>query len=136
MEPVRVTQHFDLSAESVFNAWTDPEVMRLWMFKSETNEIINVDTEPRVGGRFSILEKSGEEFIDHFGEYHEIDRPNHLAFSLEVPRHFPGVTQVTINLYSTENGCEMDLVQTGVSPEVTEQPWRDMFGRLSEVLRH
>jgi uncharacterized protein YndB with AHSA1/START domain len=90
----------------------------------------------RPGGRFAILEQGEDGEIDHFGTYAEIHRPNRLAFSLQVPRHFPGITHVTIDIAPTGDGAELVLSQTGVSPEVTEPSWRWMLARLADLLRH
>lgn len=132
--PVRVSRGYSASPEEVFDAWLAPEVMRRWLFASESGEIVRVESDPRVGGRFSILERRREGEIDHFGQYLEITRPWRLAFTLEVPKHFPGVTKVVIEVAKTKEGSTMTLLQTGVGPEVTEAPWREMLDRLGYVL--
>lgn len=77
---------------------------------------------------------AGGEDIDHFGEYQQIERPNCLVFTLEVPWHFPGVTRVSVEISPVPGGCVMRFTQTGVKPEVTEGSWREMFTTLATVL--
>ncbi len=103
------------------------------MFRSPINEIINIKLDLKGGGKFSILELANGKTIDHYGEYLEIERPYRLKFTLEVPVHFPGVTEVIVSITSVNNGCELELVQTGVAPEVTEKNWKDMLNKLEEV---
>jgi uncharacterized protein YndB with AHSA1/START domain len=134
MHPVHLTPIYQASAERLFNAWTDPDLMRLWLFKSETNTIERIDRELSVGGRFSILEKADGELIDHYGQYTEIDAPHRLGFWLEVPAHFKGRTEVVISFVQVSQGCEMNFVQTGVDPLLVEKSWRLMFLNLAGTL--
>lgn len=134
--PVRIVRRFPAKPERVFDAWIVPDQMRRWMFVSSTNEIRKIESEPRVGGRFSILEQNGKEEIDHFGEYRAIDRPSRLVFTLTVPRHFEGTSEVTIEIQpdAAADGCVMTFGQTGVRKEITEGSWLDMFETLTAVL--
>ena len=133
-EPVRVERAFSVPAARVFDAWLDPPIVKQWLFRDATNEIADAQISAKVGGKFSIVERANREIIDHFGEYLEIERPRRLVFTLEVPKHFPGITRVTIHLTPTPNGCALALTQTGVSPEVTTGPWQTMLDTLAKVL--
>jgi uncharacterized protein YndB with AHSA1/START domain len=132
--PVRVSRTFAATRERVFDAWLEPDVVGRWLFVGPDSGAPIVQIDPRPGGHFSILERaSGGEDIDHFGEYEAIERPGHLAFTLEVPRHFPGITRVAIDIIDVEGGCELTLTQTGVAAEVTEVSWRMMLATLARV---
>jgi uncharacterized protein YndB with AHSA1/START domain len=132
---VYVNQLFNASAETIFDAWLAPDMIKRWLFKSETNEIIDVKVNARTYGSFSILERSENgEMIDHFGHYQQFERPNLLIFTLEVPKKFPGVSTVTVDLQSTAIGCELNFTQTGVEPEMVEDNWRDMLQQLSDIV--
>jgi len=80
-----------------------------------------------------VEHNKGEE-IDHFGQYLQVERPERLAFTLEAPKHFPGVTRVRIRIEARANGCAMEFEQTGVDKDVTEESWRAMFATLRGVL--
>ena len=134
MEPVHITPIYQASAERLFEAWTKPDLMRLWLFKSPTNTIERIEQDLSVGGRFSILEKADGEVIEHYGEYTEIAAPYRLAFWLEAPARFTGRTEVAISFVRTSEGCEMDFIQTGADPLVIEKSWRLMFLSLAETL--
>jgi len=130
-QPVQVSRSIDASPETVFDAWLEPTMMRRWMFHSPPNEISKVDNDRVVGGAFSIVERNGDDEIDHFGRYVEVQRPNKLVFSLRVPKHYPGETMVTVGIEPAVHGCDVTLTQTGVAPEVTERAWRNMLESLA-----
>ena len=130
-EPLQVSRSIDASPEVVFNAWLSPDMIRRWMFRNPTNEITEVTSDGVVGGEFQIIERDGDELIDHFGHYVEVQEPNKLVFSLQVPKHFPGETLVTVGIEPAVHGCDVTLTQTGVPPEVTEHAWRKMLDSLA-----
>ncbi len=135
---VYISYSFSAPAEIVFDAWVNAELIHKWLFVGPTSEIVNVRIDLKVQGKFSILEleKSNNEYIDHYGEYLEISKPNKLAFTLSVPKHFPGETNVAIEIIPKGSGCELKLLQTGVSRDVTEESWRKMLAQLKRTLEN
>jgi uncharacterized protein YndB with AHSA1/START domain len=131
---LKLTRTYPADVETFFDAWTKPEWMKRWLFKSPTNQIVKVEVDLRVGGRFSILELADGEQIDHFGEYLEVSRPDRVAFTLEVPWHFKGVSTVAIELRSTDQGCLIDFRQSGIDVSKTEDSWKKMLDNLSIVI--
>jgi uncharacterized protein YndB with AHSA1/START domain len=125
---------FRASAEELFCAWTDPAIMSQWLFKGDNSEIESIDIDLSVGGRFSIVERAKDEIIDHFGNFLLVEKPQSLSFTLEVPKHFSGTSQVQIDFKQTDTGCEMVFQQAGVNPEIVEGSWRRMFSNLTMVL--
>jgi uncharacterized protein YndB with AHSA1/START domain len=133
---VQVSQLFPFRAEEIFDAWVNPDIVPHWMFAGDSNEIIAVDIDFRVGGQFSIKERSGDSdvIVEHFGKYVEIDSPFHLAFSLEAPLRFSGITYVSVFIVQEQNGSLLTLTQTGISPEKTEGNWYRMLQQLQNEL--
>jgi uncharacterized protein YndB with AHSA1/START domain len=133
---VQVSQLFPFRAEDIFDAWANPSIVPRWMFSGDNSEITAVDIDFRVGGQFAIKERdrNSDVVIDHFGKYVEIDSPFHLAFSLEVPLRFTGITYVSVFIVQEQNGSLLTLTQTGVSPEKTESGWYRMLRQLQNVL--
>lgn len=108
---VRVTRHFSASAEQVFDAWLDPELIGRWMFgpNLRDEEVVRIELDPRVGGKFSfVVRRQGEE-IDHVGEYLEIDRPRRLVFTWGVRKDLPDSSRVIIDIVPLETGAELAL---------------------------
>jgi len=132
-DSVQIERDFQAPASDVFDAWLDPAVIPLWMFANNPNARLIATVDARERGTFSILEFNGNEQIDHFGEYLEIDRPRRLVFTLKVPKHFPGTTRITVEIAKRLFGCHLRFTQLGVRPEVTERAWREMFNVLERM---
>ncbi len=80
---LRVERTFDASPEEVFDAWTNPEVLRRWWRPNPawTTPVAEVDL--RVGGRYRISMEDPENGSKHTaaGEYSEVSRPERLVYS-------------------------------------------------------
>ena len=64
---VRVTHHFDASAERVYDAFLDPRQARKFMFATATGQIVRCDIDARVGGTFTIVDRRRGEDVTHSG---------------------------------------------------------------------
>ena len=133
-QPLHLEYSFQASATSVYDAWITRPVAELWLFKNETNQL-NFESTQEKGGRFSMVEYDGEKKIDHWGEYLEINRPNTLHFTLEVPAHFEGISEVMIEVKETPGGTQLFFTQKNIDTSKTEAEWKRMFARLDEVLK-
>jgi len=136
---VRVTRRFDSPAEAVFDAWLDERRAGEWLFATAAGEMVRVDIDPSVGGRFDIVERRDGEDVLHTGAYEEIERPRRLVFTLQVPKYSPSVDRVRIEVAPTETGCELTLAQAvpegaAASPERIEQGWGKVLDGLAASL--
>lgn len=136
MVPVHLVRELSVTPMTVYAAWIDPAIMRRWLFKkSPTSEVRELSVNPRVGAAFSLREHTADhDIVDHYGHYRELLPPTRLAFTLRVPRHFPGETLVTVDIAPTRAGARMQFTQTGVDRSVTEHLWTMMFDTLESVL--
>lgn len=82
----RVSRDLGASPEQIFDAWLDPETVRMWMQVALGDlglepDVRRVEIDAREGGGFVFSDmREGEEAV-HWGSYLEIDRPNRLRFS-------------------------------------------------------
>ena len=106
---VRVSRHFPVSAERVFDAWLDPEAVGRWLFATPGGVMERVELDPRVGGRFLVAERRGEILAEHFGEYVEIDRPRRLVFTFAADRD-EAPSRVTVTIAADGDGSQLTLV--------------------------
>ncbi len=139
-EPCRITRRFDAPPERVFDAWLDPETAGRFLFATEEGEMVRVEIDPRVGGRYSIVERRDGEDVEHTGEYLEVDRPRRLAFTLRVPKYSEGTDRVSVEIAAGAEtdggGCRLTLTHD-TKPEWAEQAeegWSLVLGGLAEVL--
>jgi len=121
-----LTYTFPDSAITVFDAWLNKPVAELWLFKNDTNDLqFKAD-----GDGFFIEEHDGDKQIDHWGKYLKIERPHTLQFTLEVPAHFEGVSEVTLHIRETPAGTQLEFTQKHIDTSKTADAWRMMIGRL------
>jgi uncharacterized protein YndB with AHSA1/START domain len=134
---VRISRHFDFSAERVFDAWLDPKTAGRWLFSTSTGVIMRVDIDARVGGRYAIVDRRSGEDVEHRGEYLEIDRPKRLVFTFGVPKYSPLYGRVAIDIVPTRGGCDLTLVHEGVLLEYkegTQSGWTRILEALAAHL--
>ncbi|MGH2855422.1 MAG: SRPBCC family protein [Solirubrobacteraceae bacterium] len=80
---LRIERTFASSAEEVFDAWTNPEVLRRWWAASPTWRTPVAEVDLREGGRYRLSMEDPETGTVHTvgGEYREVRRPERLAYS-------------------------------------------------------
>ncbi len=136
---VRVSRHFAAPAERVFDAWLDPEKACKFLFATPTGQMVRVEIDPRVGGKFAIVERRDGQDAEHLGEYLEIDRPRRLVFVYGVAMYSTTVDRVTVKIRPLDTGCELTLTHD-LSPEYAgyasrcEQSWAGILAGLSASL--
>jgi uncharacterized protein YndB with AHSA1/START domain len=134
---VRVSHRFSASAERVFDAWLDPAKAGKFLFATATGQMVRVDIDARVGGKFVIVDRRDGEDVEHTGEYEEIDRPRRLVFSFMVPKYSSDSTRVSISIVPVGSGCELTLIHEGVHRDwasQTEQGWTMILNALEAKL--
>jgi uncharacterized protein YndB with AHSA1/START domain len=135
---LQITRSFAATPERVFDAWLDPAIARRFLFATPTGELVRVEIDARVGGKFLIVRRDDGEDIEHVGEYLVIDRPRRLVFTFAVPRFSTHFTQVTIEIAHTASGCTLTLTHKGVLPEWaerTQEGWGKILTGLDDVIR-
>ena len=133
---IEVSRHIAASPEAVFDAWLDPGSARLWLFATESGAMERCEIDPRVGGRFAIVERRGETLAEHFGEYVELDRPNRLAFDFWTS-FSDERTRITVTVAPDGDGSLLTLRHEGVWAdweEKTRQGWTMILDGLARTL--
>jgi len=134
---VKVTYSFSASPKRVFDAWLDPETVGQWLFATPTGKMVRVEIDPRVGGRFVLVDRRNGEDVEHTGEYLEIDRPRRLVFTFGVPKYSPLFSKVTIEVEPAAQGCDLTLTQEHTPVEYlssSEKGWTGILAGLARCL--
>ncbi len=138
---VSVTRRFRASPERVFDAWLSPELIGRWMFGPalREEEVLRIDVDARVGGRFSFLVRRGEMEIDHVGTYREIARPTRLVFTWGIIGDSEEESVVSIDIVADGGGSLLTLTHE-MDPKWaeyasrTEAGWTKMLAALEITL--
>ena len=80
--PLLLERRFSAPPEDVFDAWTDPEVLRRWWAAAPTWTSPGCEVDLRVGGRY-VLRMQADDGTVHAvaGEFREVERPDRLVYT-------------------------------------------------------
>jgi uncharacterized protein YndB with AHSA1/START domain len=135
---LQVTRSFATNPECVFDAWLNPAIARRFLFATPTGEMVRVDIDARVGGKFLMVRRSDGEDVEHVGEYLVIERPRRLVFTFAVAKFSTQFTQVTIEIAAITGGCTLTLTHEGVLPEWaerTQEGWGMILNGLNDTMK-
>ena len=132
-----VTRTFDAPARVVFEAWTKPDLFKMWWgSKSRGMSLISCEMDVRVGGGYRLVFGQGMEF---FGRYIEVTPPSRLVWTNDEGGEGGPVTTVTFQEHSGKTLLVMselypskealDAAGTGAADGMSE-----LFGQLDEFL--
>jgi uncharacterized protein YndB with AHSA1/START domain len=136
--PVSVTAERRIAAqpEAVFDAWLDPDGIGRWLFATPDGVMERIEVDPRIGGRFLVAERRGQDLAEHHGEYVALDRPSLIAFdfwtSFSEER-----TRVTVTIAADGDGALLTLRHDGVWADYedrTQKGWAMILENLARSL--
>ena len=140
---VTVTRRVAAAPERAFDAWLDPAVAGRFLFATPTGQMIRVEIDPRVGGRFNFTDRrpgdppmGGD--IEHIGEYLELDRPHRLVFTFAVSGFLDNVSTVALDFApAPDGGTDITLTHEGVLEEFaarTGEGWGRIIERINGLV--
>lgn len=122
--------------ERVYNAWLDPAMLARFMIPGEGTTVPKAETDPRIGGRFSIVMAAGDDELPHGGEYKELNPHTRIVFTWESPFSVDGST-VTIQLKEVDEGTHVELTHVKFPSEESRDNhkagWSAILEKLAEV---
>lgn len=142
---VRVTRAYACDAETVYDAWLEPDTAARFFFATPEGEVVRCEIEPGVNGRFTIVDRRSLEGaaldIEHCGRFLQLDRPRRIAFVFSLPQFDTPEGTVVIDIEPQGDGCELTLRHDlGPSPDArealerTEAGWTSMLAQLERAL--
>jgi uncharacterized protein YndB with AHSA1/START domain len=80
---LRLERTYDATPEEVFDAWTNPEVLRRWWMVDEARSTPEADVDLREGGSYRLsMENPGADSRHTVrGVYREVARPERLVYT-------------------------------------------------------
>jgi uncharacterized protein YndB with AHSA1/START domain len=127
-----MTRTFNGSARIVFEAWTKPELLKLWWAPKSTGmSLLSCEADVRVGGRYRFeIGHDGSKPMAFFGRYLEVAPPSRLVWTNEESDD-GAVTTVTFE----DKGGKTLLVMHELYPtkEALDRSIAGMEGGMSET---
>jgi uncharacterized protein YndB with AHSA1/START domain len=119
---LRLERAFDAPPEEVFDAWTNPVVLRRWWAAQPTWTSPGCEVDLRVGGRYVLRMRDDEGGVHAVtGEFREVSRPHRLVYTWcwegadgLPPAH---MSLVTVEFVSSGDGTTVLLEHTGLASE-------------------
>ncbi|MGK7378699.1 SRPBCC family protein [Planococcus sp. 1R117A] len=119
---LNMARRFNAKSETVFEAWTNPEIMKKWLFTMEsTNKVAKSDL--RIGGAWEIVDRRNGVDYQAFGEYVDIIKPNKLVFTFKMPQFSDTEDVIRVFISPVQAMCEMTFSQEIVVPH--EEIWTE-----------
>jgi uncharacterized protein YndB with AHSA1/START domain len=115
---LRLSRRFGASRERVFDAWTNPEVLKRWWAAGEDWDTPEAEVDLRPGGRYrlSMRDPGTGDIHTVGGEYSEIRRPERLAYTWAwegTPGQMGDETLVEVDFVEHGNGTEVVVTHSG-----------------------
>ena len=113
---LNVSRTIKAPIEAVYNAWLDPKMLAQFVIPGPGMSVPKAETDPRVGGKFSIVMAAGEQEIPHWGVYKTLNPHNLIEFTWQSPFSVEDST-VTLNLSTTDEGTLVELTHVKFTDE-------------------
>lgn len=154
MKTLIIERSFNAPIEKVWDAFTNPEVLRVWFTPPAMSNSF-ISTELKEGGLFRYCFKMNEGGVEFWGRgiYQKIDAPNYLSYldtftdadgTVVPPSYFgmPGdeIVETLAEFFFTSNGDTTSLKLVGENPfdeKMTADMtagWNGMFDNLVREL--
>jgi len=97
--PITVTKFIEAPAQRIYDAWLIPSNASKWLFATPTGEMVRVEIEPRVGGKFVFTDRRDGQDVEHIGEFLELEPGRKLAFKFKVPKYSDEFSTVRMAIF-------------------------------------
>ncbi len=137
---LKIVRRFAVSPQRAFDAFTRPDDMRIW-WQGDTR----IDTDLRVGGRWTITRRADGTVYTATGEYQRVDRPRRVRYTYAMPQFSPHTDMIDIEIVADGDGCWVFFVQSGPdiaaelaalppgSTSESESGWQQGFELMAEA---
>lgn len=122
---LRLERTFQASPERVFDAWVDPELLRMWWAAQPDWTSPAAEVDAREGGRYSLSmqEPDGGTVHTVAGEYREVERPSRLVYTWawQDADADGNESLVTVEFHDEGGATRVVLTHTGFVKEESRQ---------------
>jgi uncharacterized protein YndB with AHSA1/START domain len=141
---LRLERRFQAPPEAVFDAWTNPEVLRRWWAAGPGWETPAADVDLRPGGRYRLTMRDPAAQAEHTvtGEYVEVRRPDRLTYTWawEPEPDGPDMgppSRVTVDFVPDGGGTRVELTHSELASDESraqhEHGWNAVLDNLAKL---
>lgn len=136
---LRITRVIHADRQSVWDAWTQPEMMKRWMCPAP-NGVQSVESDLKVGGAYAVHMVVEGNHHNAFGVYKEIDEPRRISYTWDWREEAMrmGETLVTVEFNEVDGGTEVVLTHEGFPAAEAktghEEGWNACLNNLEAAL--
>ena len=136
---LRIERTYRAPAQTVFDAFTSPEVMRRWWHAERDWETTAAEVDLRVGGEVRVVMRDPGADAEYggSGRYTEIDPPRRLAFTW-LWDDYSARMLIEIDFEETDGVTVVRLTHSGLWDEEAvrshDDGWNVTFDNLEDVL--
>lgn len=138
MNSIKIERHFSTTQQKVYEAWTDPQIIKLWFGSDPNGTGLDAVLDVRVGGAYAVTfaNSTGEEYTAQ-GTYQEVEPNKKLAFTWgwEDEPHIK--ESVAVQFQPDGDGTLMTFEHLDIDANTShnyENGWRTTFDKLEKAL--
>ena len=131
---LEVSHHIPAPREQVFDAWLNPKMLTRFMTPGPDMSVPEAKTDPKVGGRFLVVMRAGDNDMPHQGTYREIRRPDRLSFTWESPFSQIENSTVTLDFAEADGGTNVTLRHVRFESEESRDNHNGGWSRILATL--
>lgn len=146
-DPIVIEAYYAVSTMQVFQAWTDPDIVKQW-FGKEPNSLHSASIDLKPGGHWRFLKSNdSEKAIGFEGQYLTIEPGKRLVFTWSAiveyhdgRREASPDSQIDISFTQKGTGSYLRLVHSSIHDETTCKGfaggWQYAFTSLHRLLNN
>ena len=145
---LRVARTFDAPRERVFQAWTDPALLKKWFRPDDSFTTLLTKVDLRVGGKYRLqMRRPDGDFHTCVGTYREVKAPERLVFTWQWEKDGgepdfgevePEQMLITLEFHTRGKQTEVILTQENFasveSRDRHEHGWNSCFGQFAKFI--
>lgn len=136
---VRIERTFEAPVETVFDAWTTPEVIRRWFHCRSDWDTPEAEVDLRIGGKvLVVMRKPDGTEVKANGEFTIIDQPHRLVMTWTFDDDPSNQQLLELTLSESDGSTTVILVNSGISGDdrrdAQHQGWDGCLNQLTQAL--
>ena len=136
---IRISRSFSASPQEVWQAWTDPKLVKSWFGSDPNGKVLDASLDVRPGGTFEVTFRNSDDTqFTCAGTYKEIKKYQRLVFTWTWKDRPEVQESVTLVFQARQTGTLMIFRHANIDAGTThdyETGWRSTFDKLERTLK-